>query len=100
MFLNYLNVLVVALIGGILGTNEGIKKLANASFSAPCYLRPFLNTNFTSTFTIKNQYALLILKSLKMVIEFSCCGKNENITHYTDLLGFCMDPKEGGGMVH
>ncbi|KHJ89785.1 hypothetical protein OESDEN_10381 [Oesophagostomum dentatum] len=64
-------ILVVAIVGGVLGTIQGLDKIAKAEFSAPCYMRAFTSGYHNSSFTIKQ----------------NCCGRFRNISSYGDICG-------------
>ncbi|CAD6199085.1 unnamed protein product [Caenorhabditis auriculariae] len=66
-------ILLVAVGGGVLGTYQGLLKLAKASFSAPCYLRGWSGASYNGSFTIKNL----------------CCGIHEDISVY-NITNFCL----------
>ncbi|CAJ0605895.1 unnamed protein product [Cylicocyclus nassatus] len=59
-------ILLVAITGGVLGTIQGLDKIAKAEFSAPCYVRAFTSGYYNSTFEIKQ----------------NCCGRFRNISTY------------------
>ncbi|KAK6738917.1 hypothetical protein RB195_020796 [Necator americanus] len=64
-------ILGVAVVGGVLGTMQGLEKIAKAEFSAPCYVRAFTSDYYNSTFTIKQ----------------NCCGRFRNISTYDYFCG-------------
>ncbi|KJH41305.1 hypothetical protein DICVIV_12716 [Dictyocaulus viviparus] len=64
-------ILGVAVIGGVLGTMQGLEKLAKAEFSAPCYMRAFTSDTYDSKFQIKQH----------------CCGRYQNISSYGEKCG-------------
>ncbi|KAJ1368255.1 hypothetical protein KIN20_029346 [Parelaphostrongylus tenuis] len=64
-------ILGVAVVGGVLGTMQGLDKLAKAEFSAPCYMRLFTSNAYDSHFQIKQH----------------CCGRFLNISSYGEKCG-------------
>ncbi|CAI4221482.1 unnamed protein product [Auanema sp. JU1783] len=56
----------IALVGGCVGTYVGIEKLKDAEFSAPCYVRPFIEDVSSTTFSISQR----------------CCGAYWNVSTY------------------
>ncbi|VDL68052.1 unnamed protein product [Nippostrongylus brasiliensis] len=48
-------ILGVAVVGGVLGTMQGLDKIAKAEFSAPCYVRAFTSDDYSPSFQIKQQ---------------------------------------------
>nr|CDJ93825.1 Amino acid transporter domain containing protein [Haemonchus contortus] len=63
--------LIVAVIGGVLGTMQGLEKIAKAEFSAPCYVRAFTADNYSTSFKIIQH----------------CCGRYMNISTYNEICG-------------
>ncbi|CAB3404922.1 unnamed protein product [Caenorhabditis bovis] len=61
-----------AILGGMLGSYQGVLKLLNASFNAPCYARFFMDTTYNSTFLVKNV----------------CCGAHRDINVF-NVTDFC-----------
>ncbi|KAK5968315.1 hypothetical protein GCK32_017305 [Trichostrongylus colubriformis] len=63
--------LFVAVVGGVLGTMQGLDKIAKAEFSAPCYVRAFRADNYTTSFKIIQH----------------CCGRFMNVSTYNEVCG-------------
>ncbi|MFH4975030.1 hypothetical protein AB6A40_001739 [Gnathostoma spinigerum] len=66
-------VLVVVIIGGVIGTVEGIRNFASVNFSAPCYVRPFLSESYD------------VYKGS----QINCCGAYRNITAHSYITDEC-----------
>ncbi|CAI2343090.1 unnamed protein product [Caenorhabditis sp. 36 PRJEB53466] len=61
-----------AVLGGLLGSYQGVLKLVKAKFTEPCYVRLFTETTYNSTFQVKNV----------------CCGANRDINVF-NVTDFC-----------
>lgn len=64
-------ILGVAVVGCVLGTMQGLEKIAKAEFSAPCYVRAFTTDDFSPSFQIKQH----------------CCGRYMNVSSYGEVCG-------------
>ncbi|EGT36173.1 hypothetical protein CAEBREN_12203 [Caenorhabditis brenneri] len=69
-----INLIIIfgAILGGLLGSYQGVLKLIKAKFTEPCYIRLFTETTYNSTFQVKNV----------------CCGANRDINVF-NVTDFC-----------
>uniref|UniRef100_A0A1I7XEF2 Aa_trans domain-containing protein n=1 Tax=Heterorhabditis bacteriophora TaxID=37862 RepID=A0A1I7XEF2_HETBA len=69
-------ILTVAIVGGVLGTMQGLEKLAKAEFSAPCYIRAFTSNIYENKFQVKQ--IMIWWVSLMLLFSLAICRDLRN----------------------